>query len=532
MMDRSERVDHRKAGGLRGFVEGREEYVLALLLFLVASTTAVVLYFSDSHAFTFFGDAASHIVKARQIIDSQSPGIENIGTVWLPLPYFLLLPFVVSEALFFSGVAGPALGIPLLVGTGVLLFSIVRRLTSSRPIAFLSACVFGLNPNVVYMALTPMNELSLLFFVTLGGYALLRWLQEDRSRWLVLCAVAVALATLCRYEAWVLAGYVSLIAVIKGITLWKGRNRSAAGWMFAIAGASLAGIFLWLCWNRFEYGDALQFAPWKYRASPSAFHDPLQYRQEAPLLTYVRAVLDVLGPVALLVGAVGIIRFIRVAAERRHLILHLYFILPALFIFAGIATNLVLIDEWRLNWRFVLTLGLFLSVAGGVGLVGLFNRVRSSVARSIVAACLLAMPVVQLMLPSVGVATYQDAERIYHGATLDATKFGEQLRSTYKGGRVVLLTGHGLGQRVMLSSWIPLKNFRVIYHPGGMDILGPIRFHDRYVLIGRDRSPELKEAINYWLSRRRDFLLYYDIVLEDNHYILLKRKSAEATPQP
>jgi hypothetical protein len=136
------------------------------------------------------------------------------------------------------------------------------------------------------------------------------------------------------------------------------------------------------------------------------------------------------------------------------------------------------------------------------------------------------------MVPSVGVASYQDAERIFHGATIDATKFGEQLRSTYKGGRIVLLTGHGLGQRIMLSSWIPLRDFRVIYHPGGLDILGPIRFHDWYVLVAKDRSPELKEAINYWLSRRKEFLRYYDILLEDRHYILLERRSSAAMPQP
>ena len=95
----------------------------------------------------------------------------------------------------------------------------------------------------------------------------------------------------------------------------------------------------------------------------------------------------------------------------------------------------------------------------------------------------------------------------------------------------MLLTGHGLGQRIMLSSWIPLKHFRVIYHPGGMDILGPIRFHDRYVLIGKVSSPELRDAIHYWLTRREIFLQHYDIVLENDLYILLEHKPTEAIPQ-
>ena len=510
---------------LRDVIERRGEYALGLLLFFVASVAAVILYSMDNHVFLYFGDAASHIVKARQIIDSWNPGIENIGTVWLPLPYFILLPFVAIDALFFSGIAGPVVGIPCLVGTGVLLFSIVRRLTASRSVSFLIACMFGLNPNVVYMSLTPMNEPSLFFFVTLGGYALLRWLQEDRARWLLLCAAAVMLASLCRYEAWILVGFVSLVAGLKGISFWRKAARSTAVRMFAIAGLSAAGIVLWLCWNRFEYGDALQFAPWKYRVTPSVFHNPLDYRQEAALWTYVRAVLNVFGPVVLLVGIAGVVRLLRRGAERCHALLFVFFSLPALFIFGGILTNLVLIDAWTLNWRFVLTLGLFLSAAGGIGLAGFFSSVRSSLVRGVAVFCCLAMPIIQMVIPSVGVATFRDAERIFRAATLDATLFGEQLHSTYRGGSIVMLTGYGLGERIMVSSWIPLKNFRVIHYPGGQDILGPIRSSDRYVVIGKLRMPESREVVDYWLSRRETFLRYYNVLLEDSHYMLLERTS-------
>ena len=114
------------------------------------------MYHIDRHSFLYFGDAASHIVKARQFFDSQRPGLHNIGTVWLPLPH-LLLPLVAIDALFYAGIAGPLVGIPCLVGTGILVFLIVWRITGSPPIAFLSGCLFGLNPNLVYMALTPMN---------------------------------------------------------------------------------------------------------------------------------------------------------------------------------------------------------------------------------------------------------------------------------------------------------------------------------------------------------------------------------------
>lgn len=508
------------------FARDRTPYALALVLFLVASVAGVILYSIDRHVFLYFGDAASHIVKARQLFDSQHPGIESIGTVWLPLPHFLLVPFVFIDSLFYSGIAGPALGVLCLVGTGVLLFSIVKRITGSSSIAFVSACLFGLNPNVVYMSLTPMNELSLIFFVTLGGYAFLRWREDENDRWLLLSASAVMLASLCRYEAWILAAFVSFVTVCKAISNRKQIKRRGAVRLLAIAVLSVAGILIWFWWNKFEFGDAFQFAPLNYRPASTGVDNPMRYRQEPVFITFTKAVLNIFGPVALLACAVGFARLKRVASERRHLLLLAFLSLPSFFMFAGILTDSVLIDQWWWNWRFVLTLGLILSVAGGMGLFEFFSRVESRLARSVVVAALLVMPLIQLTVPSVSVATYEDARKIFHGLSKDAAAFGEKLGVAHKGGTIVLLTGSGLGERIMVSSGLPLKTFHIIPRPGGQDILGPLRAGDRYVVIGKMRLPDSREVVNYWLSRRESFLLYYNVLLEDDQYILLECKAS------
>ncbi len=510
---------------VQDFIRDRAPHVLALLLLLVGSATGIILSRLDSHVFLYFGDAASHIVKARQLIDSQHPGIESIGTVWLPLPHFLLVPFVSIDSLFYSGIAGPALGIPCLVGTAVLLLLIVRRISGSPLIAFVSACLFGLNPNVIYMALTPMNELCLLFFVTLGGYAFLRWREDENDRWLLLCAFAVMLASLCRYEAWILAAFVSLVAAYKGISEWNRIGKRRGVRLLAIALLSVAGILVWFWWNKFEFGDPFQFAPLKYRPAPTDAHNPMRYRQEPVFMTLIRVVLNVFGPVALLALVAGVARVKRVPAERRHMLLLVFFSLPALFMFAGILADSILIDQWWWNWRFVLTFGLILSVAGGMGLSEFFSRVGSRVARGLAVVALLIMPVVQLTVPSVSVATYEDATKIFHGLSKDAAAFGEKLGVIHKEGTIVLLTGSGLGERIMLSSWLPLKDFRVIRCPGGQDILGPIRFGDHYVAIGKVRLPDSREMVDYWLSRRETFLRTYNILFEDDQYILLENKN-------
>jgi hypothetical protein len=44
-------------------------------------------------------------------------------------------------------------------------------------------------------------------------------------------------------------------------------------------------------------------------------------------------------------------------------------------------------------------------------------------------------------------------------------------------------------------------------------------------VIGKVRLPDSREVVHYWLSRRETFLRYYNILLEDDQYILLESKN-------
>lgn len=97
--------------------------------------------------------------------------------------------------------------------------------------------------------------------------------------------------------------------------------------------------------------------------------------------------------------------------------------------------------------------------------------------------------------------------------------------SLHKGGAVVRFTGSGLRERIMVSSGLPLKDFNLIRVLGGKDILGPIRAGDRYFVIGKVRLPDSRQVVNYWLSRRETFLRYYNVLSEDENYLLLEGKN-------
>src|SRR5262245_36364355 len=56
-------------------------------------------------------DARGHLIVARRIIDNVTPGWQQIGAVWLPLPHLLNALPVQIDALYRSGASAVAISI-------------------------------------------------------------------------------------------------------------------------------------------------------------------------------------------------------------------------------------------------------------------------------------------------------------------------------------------------------------------------------------------------------------------------------------
>src|SRR4051812_50181997 len=94
-----------------------DAFLLAVFASLVS--TASFLHFYSQDKVLLYGDAVAHINIARRVFDSQFPGLAQLGTVWLPLPHLLMLPFIVNDRLWSSGIGGaPASGAGGGVGGG------------------------------------------------------------------------------------------------------------------------------------------------------------------------------------------------------------------------------------------------------------------------------------------------------------------------------------------------------------------------------------------------------------------------------
>jgi len=280
------------------------------------------LYYFQRGDLLLYGDAVAHINIARRVFDSETPGLLQLGTVWLPLPHLLMIPFILSKAMWQNG-AGGSIPSMLAYVLGVMgIFRLVRGMleadlckkAGTKPAAavgaWAAAFAYGANPNLIYVQATALTEsvyLALFIWAVVYFAEFLRALKEnDRERnedadgresspggvnqlspalqrgvgreklaksrrddpglahTLLRCACCLAGAELTRYDGWFLAGVMGTAVVVIALGRWQNRvlRQIAVKFLLAIAVAPV----LWLAYNGVVYGNALDFANGPYSA--------------------------------------------------------------------------------------------------------------------------------------------------------------------------------------------------------------------------------------------------------------------------
>ncbi len=272
------------------------------------AASALAIAFVAWHGWTlWYGDGEAHQNIVRRIFDSRTPGYEQIGTVWLPLPHLLMLPFVQIDALYRSGVGG-ALGAAIgFVCAGLFLFHGLRRLFGSVP-AWAGLLAWTLNPNLLFQQAIPMTEPVSLCCV-LGLFWALARLRDTQS-WggAALAGLFATLGTMARYEAWGLlpVGALCVLALSGERRVWK-----------TVLFCGIAGIcpLYWLAHNQILFGNALEFYNGPYSAiainqryvDAGGFRYPGDHDLRKGLLYYRTAAALCLGAPLLYAGALGLL---------------------------------------------------------------------------------------------------------------------------------------------------------------------------------------------------------------------------------
>jgi hypothetical protein len=328
----------------------KDRWLTATLVVAIIASISSWWYFFANHEILLYGDAYSHMLIARSLFDNATPGLAQLGGVWLPLPHLIMEPFIWSDYLWQSGLAGSFSSMPCYVIAAIYIFLAARRLTHDSRASFFGALVFMLNPNILYLQSTPLTEPVLIATMVMACYYFIVWVQDERPLALVWCAVCTFLATLARYDGWVMFLAFLLLIVVIGLLKKQRRQQIEAN---AILFGSLGGlgIALWLLWNQMIFGNALFFQDGPY----SAQAQQQSYIQAGTLYTYhnlgeairyyVIAALETLGPLIFVLGLVALLAFIlrkRLSGETLAL---LAFLAPSAFyiysIFSGQAVMYV-----------------------------------------------------------------------------------------------------------------------------------------------------------------------------------------------
>jgi hypothetical protein len=473
---------------------------------LAALVTGVLaqLWAHRADAVLAFWDAQAHLDIARRLVDSTTPGLQMLGTVWLPVPHLLYLPFTLVDPLWWSGLAGGLVGLAALVATAIAVSDIVRRHTSGRAPALVAAAAVILNPSLLYLQTTAMTEPLLLAFLT-GSVALIdRWRETPaRSGLLWLAGLLAALAVGSRYDGWFFAAMATAAA-------WWHRRRLADALRFALLPGLL--VIAWLWYNQHFFGDPLEFqrGAWSAASQQADLAERgLLPTKGAPLLGlgyFLGAVGLTAGWVLLLAGIAGSLASWRSPARLALLLLWSALPFNLLALWAGQSAIAL---PWTdpagvLNVRYGLMLLPALAVALGLGMGSLAGR-RGTV-----------LALVGLSAAQVALWTWQPPDQV--GALREglAIRDGDRrqmnasqwLERHYDRGRVLVAPAVNVSPRTRIA--LRDRVYPWTWQLGESALAEPSAVVDWVILDRRRVDDPVTEAVAADTTFHRQFLLAFD----------------------
>ena len=270
----------------RRFARQRKDALLTLNLGGIS--IAALLWYYAHQQILLYGDAVAHINIARRVLDNRSwlSSFFQLGTVWLPLPHILMLPFVWNRVLWMSGIAGSVVSMAAYVLGALGIFRLVSA-RAPRPAAYLACGIYALNPNLLYLQTTAMNEpLYLAFFIWAIVY-FDEWLRgisgEARDvangrlteRALEGCGIALAGGAATRYDGWFFGAIMGGLVVGAFLRWWRRtpdvrRRRTMTKSLVELLLLNALVPVFWLAYNHRVSGRAMDWANGPYSAKAIA----------------------------------------------------------------------------------------------------------------------------------------------------------------------------------------------------------------------------------------------------------------------
>ena len=250
-----------------------------VLAFCMAASVVAIIWSWRHGAMINYGDAIAHLHIARRVFDSRTPRFSELGSVWLPLPHILLLPFVQNYSWWATGLAGVVPSALAYLASCAGIYRLARNWLDRAPAA-LALIFFALNPNLLYLQTTAMTEpLFLCEFIWIVVW-LVEWrthLDDDpplKACGLQGIAIALIAAIFTRYDGWIIAfiawSGIAIALFRRAAVGERSRLAAPAFWLASIAIG--AAPILWFVYNSVCFGDWLFFARGPYSAHAIELH--------------------------------------------------------------------------------------------------------------------------------------------------------------------------------------------------------------------------------------------------------------------
>jgi hypothetical protein len=271
------------------YIQQRNQSRLSIAL-AVLSVAALFYYYSHQQLL-LYGDAVAHLNIARRVVDNRHPleSYGQLGTVWLPLQHIAMLPFVWADPLWRSGIAGAIPGMVAFVLGALGIFRLVNVRAGSFA-GYAAAAIYALNPNLLYLQTTAMNEPILLAFFIWSLVYLDEFLRGTSAsvpasglqpatlrprQALEYCGICMYGGALTRYDGWfsgAILGMILLVAFLR----WRAhaenplqRRAMTKSFVEVLVLNALVPVY-WLVYTWAVSGNALDFVNGPYSAKAIA----------------------------------------------------------------------------------------------------------------------------------------------------------------------------------------------------------------------------------------------------------------------
>lgn len=311
----------------------RTQFAVACLILVV--TFGALSFFYTRGLTNIYGDAIAHMASARRLTDSLTPGYDEIGAAWLPLPHLLTAPLAAKNHLWRTGLAGSLVSASAFAIAAWSMFRLSVAMNSSLAAGWLGLAGFLACPNMLYVASTPLTETLGIIWVVLTVWGLCRF-QQLGERWrLAGAGVAAFFGTLTRYDLWFLLPFCAVFVLLVRRRAWPRRLQDAL--LFSVIAG--AGPVLWILYNFHRYGNPLDFyngpfsaqAIYAHQLATTPFRYPTDHSYLLSIRYYFEATKIVIGPGTLVLALLGLLAWLAGVSRRSRRSAALLFLVPLIF---------------------------------------------------------------------------------------------------------------------------------------------------------------------------------------------------------